>query len=298
MNQVYTNMLFLEHLFTFFRLESHVVDPPQPIAIPIPLKDGIRFERVTFRYPGNERPALEDFSCFIPAGKTVAFVGTNGAGKSTLIKLLCRFYDPGSGTVSLDNIDVRCVSQSALRQQLTILLQQPLQFHATAAENIAYGDCDASPDATAIQVAAYEASADVPIARLPHGYETMLGKQFGGADFSGGEWQRIALARAVLRQAPIMILDEPTSAMDSWAETAWLERFRRLAVGRTVLIITHRFTTAKQADLIYVMDQGQIVESGGHHELLAQGGRYAESWTRQMQTHTEETFASRENIFQ
>ena len=161
-----------------------------------------------------------------------------------------------------------------------------MQYHATAAENIALGNLAVTPSEAEVTAAARAAGADVPIARLPHGYETVLGKWFGGAELSVGEWQRVALARAFLRQVPILVLDEPTSAMDSWAEAEWLERFRWLADGRTVIIITHRFTTAMQADIIHIMDEGRIVEAGRHEELLAHGGRYAQTWATQMRTRT------------
>jgi ATP-binding cassette subfamily B protein len=195
-------------------------------------------------------------------------------------------YDPETGSVTLDGVNLREMSIAALRRQITVLFQQPMQYHTTAAENIALGNLAAEPGEAEILAAARAAGADTPIDRLPEGYETVLGKWFGGAELSVGEWQRVALARAFLRQVPILVLDEPTSAMDSWAEAEWLERFRCLAQGRTVLIITHRFTTAMQADIIHVMDAGQIVESGRHEDLLVHGGLYAQSWTTQMQTRT------------
>ena len=281
--QVYNNIAFLENLFTFLALEPQVAQPSQPVVTPVGLQESVRFNQVTFRYPGCSRAVLEKFSLTIPAGQIVALVGTNGAGKSTLIKLLCRFYDPESGSITQDGINIRDMSLDTLRRQITVLFQQPMQYHTTAAENIAMGNLAAAPDKVEITAAAVAAGADVPIARLPEGYETVLGKYFGGAELSVGEWQRIALARAFLRQAPILILDEPTSAMDSWAEAAWVERFRTLAIGRTVIIVTHRFTTAMHADMIHVMDAGQIIESGSHQELVASGGRYAESWNTQMQ---------------
>jgi ATP-binding cassette subfamily B protein len=284
--QIYGNILFLENLFAFLALEPRVVDPARPLPAPATLQESIGFEQVTFRYPGSSRVALDRFSLTIPAGHTVALVGANGAGKSTLIKLLCRLYDPETGSITLDGMDIREMSLEALRRQITVLFQQPVQYHTTAAENIALGNLAAEPGKAEIIAAARAAGADTPIDRLPEGYETVLGKWFGGAELSVGEWQRVALARAFLRQVPILVLDEPTSAMDSWAEAEWLERFHWLAQGRTVLIITHRFTTAMQADIIHVMDAGQIVESGRHEDLVAYGGLYAQSWTTQMQART------------
>ncbi len=282
--RIYSNSLFLGNLFEFLELEPQVVDPSQPSPAPSPLKEGIRFRQVTFRYPGSERAALQDLNLTIPAGQIVAIVGPNGAGKSTLIKLLCRLYDPQAGHIELDGVDLHDLQIEELRRRITVLFQEPVHYNATVAENIGVGDLAATPSAAEIEAAAQAAGADEPIARLPQGYDTMLGKMFaGGTDLSVGEWQRVALARAFLRQAPIVVLDEPTGAMDSWAEANWLRRFRRLASGRTGMIITHRFTTAMYADIIHVMHDGRIVESGNHHELLAQGGRYAQSWTAQMQ---------------
>jgi ATP-binding cassette subfamily B protein len=250
---------------------------------------------------------LQDLNLEIAPGQVAAIVGPNGAGKSTLIKLLCRFYDPQSGCVELDGIDLRQLSLDALRCQITVLFQVPVQYNATVAENIALasghtlppkedsgpshsgmeepvdGGIHTAATMAEVQAAAVAAGADGPIARLPQGYDTLLGTWFeGGTDLSVGEWQRIALARAFLRQAPIVVLDEPTSTMDSWAEADWLVRFRGLVAGRTAIIVTHRFTTARDADVIHVMDAGRIVESGSHDELVALGGRYARSWRQQM----------------
>jgi ATP-binding cassette subfamily B protein len=279
---VYRNMLFLENLFEFLALEPQVHEPEQPVPFPIRVQVGIRFEAVTFRYPESERLALDHFSVEIPAGQMVAFVGANGAGKSTLIKLLCRFYDPDGGRITVDGIDLRDILLDDLRRQITVLFQEPVRYHTTAAENIALGDLAARPTMAAIAEAAQAAGAEAPILHLPQQFETVLGKWFGGAELSVGEWQRIALARAFLRHASLLILDEPTSAMDSWAEADWLTRFRRLAAGRTTIIITHRFTTAMQADYIYVMEGGRVVEAGTHSSLLALNGRYGQSWRTQM----------------
>jgi ATP-binding cassette subfamily B protein len=282
--QIYTNSLFLSHLFDFLSLQPQIGDPPHPTPSPLALREGIRFQHVSFRYPGSARLALQSFTLTIPAGRTVAIVGANGAGKSTLIKLLCRFYDPEAGRIELDGIDIRDVSIENLRRLITVLFQLPVPYHATAGQNIAFGDLSASPSGVEIETAACGAGAHEIIARLPQGYNTLLGKWFAnGTELSAGEWQRLALARAFLRQAQIIILDEPTSFMDSWAEADWLRRFRALVHGRTALIITHRFTTAMCADVIHVMRDGQIVESGRHDELLAQGGLYAQSWMAQMQ---------------
>jgi ATP-binding cassette subfamily B protein len=192
---------------------------------------------------------------------------------------LSETYDPQQGRITWDGCDVRAMAQADLRRRITVLFQQPAPYHETAADNIAFGDLATRPDRAQIEAAAH-AAADQLIARVPEGHETVLSKWFGNSELSVGEWQR--LARAFVRRADLVILDEPTSAMDSWAEAEWLGRFRELVAGRTALIITHRFTTAMQADIIHVMDRGRVIESGTHAELVARDGRYAASWKLQM----------------
>ena len=280
--QVYTNSFFLGDLFKFLSLRPQVQDPEQPCPAP-PVAKGIRFHQVTFNYPDSQQAVLEDFDLTIPAGQIVAIVGKNGAGKSTLFKLICRLYDPQAGRIEVDGRDLRELSLRDLRALLTVLFQQPMRYNATVSENIALGRLSCGPSMTELKDAAEAAGADALIQGLPGGYQTLLGKWFaGGTELSTGEWQRLALARAFLRQAPIILLDEPTSAMDSWTELTWMKRFRELAAGRTALVITHRFTTAMQADMIHVVDRGRVIESGSHADLLALGGRYARSWEAQM----------------
>jgi len=200
-----------------------------------------------------------------------------------LVKLLCRFYDPTGGQIEIDGTNIRQISTSSLRRLITVLFQQPFHYNATVGENIRYGDLEHELQVSEIEAAARAAGAEDIIARLPEGYASVLGKWFaGGTELSVGEWQRIALARAFLREAPIIVLDEPTSALDPWAEADWLLRFRQLAVGRTAIIITHRFTTAMHADIIHVMERGRIMESGSHYDLLDRDGLYATSWKQQM----------------
>ena len=281
--EAYSNSLFLADLFAFLSLDRKVVDQDRALPAPSPPTQGIALDKITFRYPGSKRAALQDFSLAIPAGQITAVVGRNGAGKSTLVKLLCRLYDPDAGSLQIDGVDLRQMRLREIRRLVTVLMQEPVQYSATVAENIALGDLDAAPGKAAIDKAIDEAGAREIVSRLPEGDSTLLGKWFaGGNDLSVGEWQRIALARAFQRRAPVIILDEPTSAMDPWAEADWLARFRALAQGRTALIITHRFTTAMYADRIHVMDEGRVIESGGHAELLAKGGAYARAWQRQM----------------
>jgi len=289
--QLYSNSLFLGNLFEFLALKPRVTDPVDPASAPAQLSDGVCFDRISFGYPNsdseNDRFALRDFSLEIQAGKIVAIVGLNGAGKSTLFKLLCRLYDVDSGRITVDGVDLREMKLRDLRRMITVLFQNPVRYSQTVAENISLGSLAPAPPSTRkddeIETAAIAAGADGIIAKLPDGYQHRLGKWFAnGTELSVGEWQRIALARAFLRQAPIILLDEPTSAMDSWAEAEWMQRFRRLAEGRTAVIITHRFTTAMQADIIHVMVDGKIVESGDHERLVSCGGLYAQSWRAQM----------------
>lgn len=279
--EIYRNTMFLENLFEFLALAPRI-SPPEKPAVWTGLKSAVEFRDILFQYPGCDRAALHGFNLTLEAGKITALVGENGAGKTTLIKLLCRFYDPTSGLILLDGTDLRHFAPADLQRRLTVLFQEPVRYHDTVHDNIAFGNIEACPDSAQVQDAAKHAGAETLISRLPQTYQTVLGKWFGGAELSGGEWQRLALARAFLRQADLIILDEPTSFMDSWAEADWLSRFRQLVAGRTALIITHRFTTAMQADIIHVLERGRVVESGPHEALLAAGGRYAASWTTQM----------------
>lgn len=278
--QLYGNSLFLGNLFEFLAMKPVIADGQHSKE---QVKVGIEFKNVSFSYPDASGKALDDFTMTVPKGKIVAIVGPNGAGKSTLLKLLCRFYDPDAGAIQIDSQDIREIAVDDLRRMITVLFQQPFHYNTTVQENILYGDLNRAPSALELRAAINAAGAEEIVARLPEHEQTLLGRWFaGGTELSVGEWQRIALARAFLRQAPIIILDEPTSALDPWAEADWLERFRQLAAGRTSIIITHRFTTAMHADIIHVMDRGRIVESGSHQLLLEQSGLYAESWSRQI----------------
>jgi len=280
--KIYSSLLYIENLDDFLKIAPAILPGPRAES-GLPVKHAIRVERVSFTYPGASHRALDAFDLEIPREKVVALVGHNGAGKSTLIKLLCRFYDPDEGRILLDDMDLRQLDHEAARRRIAVLFQQPVHYCATAGDNIAYGDIEALRDRLRVHRAAGGAGALEPIERLPEGFDTVLGKWFGGAELSGGEWQRIALARAFFRDAALIVLDEPTSSMDSWAEQDWLHRFRALTAGKTALMITHRFTTAMHADIIHVMDKGRIVESGTHAELVARGGAYAGSWRAQMQ---------------
>jgi len=279
LGQLYYSSLFLGNLFEFLELKPAVLNPRSPRPAPAALREGIRFRNVTFRYPGSPAPSLTDFNLTIPAGRIVSLVGPNGSGKSTFVKLLCRLYDPTEGSIELDGVDLREFSIDDLRRRITVLFQEPVRYNDTAAQNIAMGHAGAPLEM--VEAAARAAGADEIVSRLPEKYENLLGRLFlNGAELSTGEWQRVALARAFLRSAPILILDEPTSAMDPWAEAEWLDRFRAIAGGHTAILITHRLTTAMRADEIHVVAGGRVVESGRHEELLARGGLYAQSWTQ------------------
>lgn len=280
LGHLYSNSLFLSNLFEFLALEPRVIDPMVPRASKTP-NFAIRFTNVSFRYPGTDRFALQNFSILIPDGQFAAIVGLNGAGKSTLLKLLCRLYDPDVGNVQIGGIDLRDLTLSGLRSMLTVLFQQPVHYNDTVFDNISFGNLG-YPQRSDVESACEAAEADEIIQRLPEGLSTLLGRSFAeGTELSTGEWQRVALARTFLRQAPILLLDEPTSAMDPWAEASWLERFRNVCARRTAVLITHRLTTAMRADVIHVMADGRIVESGSHDELLENGGLYAQSWATQ-----------------
>lgn len=283
--QLYGNTLFLGNLFAFLALEPQVRDPPAPRSAPSRVKQDIRFVDVTFRYPNSERAVLDHFNLTIPAGRMVAIVGPNGSGKSTIVKLLCRLYDPVAGRIEIDGIDVRDLRLDKVRRLFSVLFQQPVRYNDTVSENISFGDLPSRSDEAEIRAAVEAAGADEIVHRLPNGYASLLGKSFAnGSELSVGEWQRIAMARAFLRKAPILVLDEPTSAMDPWAEADWFERLRLLSAGRTAVLITHRLTTAMRADVIYVVANGRVRESGSHQTLLLRGGLYAESWAAQMES--------------
>lgn len=297
--QLYYNTLFLGNLFEFLDLQPAMTSPPEPEKIPETAEvlkergEGMELEcrGVTFRYLGSERYAFQNFHLHIPKGQFAAIVGPNGAGKSTLVKLLCRLYDPQEGSIHCGGVDLRRLDVDEYRQATSVMFQQPVHYSDSVTDNLTLGLRDPRIDPRVIEMAAEAAGADAFIRELPGGYKQMLGKWFAnGAELSVGQWQRLALARAYLRQSRILILDEPTSAMDPWAEADWLRRFRELSRGRTSIIITHRLTTARYADIIHVLADGRIVESGDHDHLLAQGGLYAQSWRRQMEwTHSEVT---------
>jgi ATP-binding cassette, subfamily B, bacterial len=275
---LYRNSLFLSNLFEYLSFAPRICNPAEPSPVPDPLREGIRLQGVRFTYPGAARPTLDGLDLLVPAGKMAAIVGPNGAGKSTLIKLVCRLYDVDAGSITIDGIELSKLDLPALRRAITVLVQEPLHYHGTVWENIGLADLS-TPAGAPMREAAEAAGAAEVIARLPAAGDTQLGTLYtSGVELSSGEWRRVALARAFLRRSPVLILDEPTSDMDPWAEADWLDRFVLLARGRTVVIVTHRLSTALRADLIHVLVDGRIVESGTHDELVKRSGRYAAAW--------------------
>ena len=273
---LYEDNLFLSNLYEFLDLKRKIVEPHHPRPVPRPMQTGIVFDHVSFQYPTGTRKVLEDINLTVRSGEHVALVGENGSGKTTLIKLLCRLYDPTDGIITVDGLDLRQFKTTALRSEISVIFQDYTHYYLTARENIWFGNIDLPSDQDQIVAAARYAGADDVIARLPQGYETILGKWFDdGEELSIGEWQKVALARAFLRDAQIIVLDEPTSALDAKAEYEFFEKFHQLAVGRMAILISHRLSTVRMADRIYVLDGGRIVESGTHEDLVRRNGTYA-----------------------
>jgi ATP-binding cassette, subfamily B, bacterial len=269
--------LYLDDLFSFFEVKPEILSPDNPRAFPRPIRRGFVFENVGFRYPGAERWAVRHLSFTLHAGQVVALVGENGAGKTTLVKLLTRLYDPDEGRILLDGHDLREYDLGALRGNMGVIFQDFVRYNLRAADNIAVGRIEARDDRARIERAASRSQADEVIAKLPASYEQMIGKRFrNGVELSGGEWQKIAIARAYMREADVLILDEPTAALDARSEYEVFRRFKELSAGKTAILISHRFSSVRMADRILVLADGKVEADGTHEELVSRPGRYSE----------------------
>ena len=285
---MYEHNLYLSNLFELTETRSMLPVSVAPIPVPLPLRGEIVFENVSFSYSGATSNALTDLSFTVKPGETMAVVGRNGAGKTTLFKLICRLYDPTAGRILIDGHDIRDYEPEELRRQVGAMFQDYVTYQATAAENIGLGDLPQVDDREAIVHAGQQGGADELIAKLPAGYDTALGKWFdAGVNLSGGEWQKVALARAFMREAPILLLDEPTAALDAQAEYDLFERLKSLTAGKTAVYISHRFSTVRRADRILFLEQGRLVEEGTHEELMRLNGRYARLFQMQAAAYTD-----------
>lgn len=269
--------LFLRDLFDFFEIKPRIHSPQQSRPFPHPIRQGFVFENVGFKYLNSDKWANRHLSFTLHAGEKLALVGENGAGKTTLVKLLARLYDPAEGRILLDGYDLREYDLQELRQEIGVIFQDFVKFQMTASSNIAVGRIAEKENTTRIEHSAHQSLADSVIEKLPGKYEQILGKRFAkGVELSGGEWQKVALGRAYMRDAQVLILDEPTAALDARAEYEVFQRFAELTLGKTAVLISHRFSTVRMADRILVLDKGELYEIGSHEELLAKDGRYAE----------------------
>jgi len=276
-SQVAGQALYLDDLFSFFEIEPEIASRPDAVPVPRPIREGFVFEDVGFRYPGAGHWALRGLSFELRAGEVLALVGENGAGKTTLVKLLARLYDPDEGRILLDGRDLREYDLDDLRANTGVIFQDFVRYHLSAGENIGVGRIEALDDIERIRDAARRGMADEVVQALPLGYDQLIGRRFkNGVDLSGGQWQKLAIARAYMRDAQVMILDEPTAALDARSEFAVFQRFKELSRGRTAVLISHRFSSVRMADRILVPSGGRVEASGTHEELMAAGGRYAE----------------------
>ncbi|TCK75715.1 ABC transporter ATP-binding protein [Acidipila rosea] len=274
--------LFLTDLIAFFDMKPTVQSKPNALPAPRPIKRGFEFRNVSFAYPGTERRILKNFNFTLSPGERIALIGENGQGKTTVVKLITRLYDPTEGQILLDGVDLREYSLDDLHQEMGVIFQDFMRYEMTARENIAVGRVEIPHTEDEIITAAEKSLAAEVVKKLHGGYDQMLGRRFEtGVDLSGGEWQRIALARAYLRDAQLLILDEPTAALDAKSELEVFERFAELTTGKMALLISHRFSTVRMADRIVVLAGGQLVEEGDHKQLMALNGRYAEMFEMQ-----------------
>jgi ATP-binding cassette subfamily B protein len=272
----------MSNLFGFLELTPAMPVAANPRPIPHPIKHGIEFRNVSFKYPNRPEAVLKNVNLFIRPGEKVALVGSNGAGKTTLIKLLTRLYDPSEGQILLDGVDLREYDLNELRDSIGVIFQDFVRYQATAKENISFGQIKAVEDDARIADAAERGGAVEVIDGLPEKWETMLGQMFErGTELSGGQWQKMALGRAFMRDGEVLVLDEPTAALDAEREYEIFQRFRDLTTGKIAVLISHRFSTVRMADRIAVLEDGAIAELGSHAELLALGGTYARLFNMQ-----------------
>jgi ATP-binding cassette subfamily B protein len=286
LSELYENGLFMSNLFAYLSLQPQMVVAAAPQPVPSQIRAGLEFRNVSFRYDGQPDWALRDVNLLIQPGEKIALVGPNGAGKTTLIKLLTRLYDPTEGQILLDGVDLRDYAPRELRQRIGVIFQDFVRYHLAASENVGFGQIEALSDRPRIEVAAAKSGADPVIRSLPEGYETMLGRWWNkGRDLSGGEWQKIALARAFMRDCEVIVLDEPTAALDADNEMRVFQQFRELTADKIAVLISHRFSTVRMADRIFVIDHGRISEEGTHADLLLLGGTYARLFTLQAESY-------------
>jgi ATP-binding cassette subfamily B protein len=269
--------LYLKDLFEFFEMKPTIQSTQHALPAPRPIRSGFEFRNVGFAYPGSNRMVVENINFFLETKEKIALIGENGAGKTTLVKLLARLYDPTEGQILLDGVDLREYDVEDLRKEIGVIFQDYMRYELLAKENIGFGKIEDLADSSRIEMAAQKSMAFQVIGKLPNGYDQMIGRRFdGGVDLSGGEWQKFALARAYMRDAQLLILDEPTATLDARAEYEVFHRFAELTKGKMAVLISHRFSTVRMADRILVLQNGRIREQGTHHHLVALGGQYAE----------------------
>lgn len=277
LNNIAEQALYIKDLFDFFQVEPTIVSKSEAIPAPRTIRSGYEFRDVSFAYPGSARLVLSGIRFRLDAGEKIALVGENGAGKTTLVKLLARLYDPSSGSIYLDGADLRDYSVEDLRREIGVIFQDYMRYDMLARENIGVGRVEELSDTARVAAAARKSLADTVIEPLPRGFDQMLGRRFdNGVDLSAGQWQKIALARAYMRDAQVLILDEPTASLDARAEYEVFQRFSELTQDKMAVLISHRFSTVRMADRILVLESGQILEQGSHAHLVGLGGRYAE----------------------
>ncbi len=277
LNNIADQALYIKDLFEFFETEPAIISPPGAIVAPRPIGSGFVFEDVSFAYPGADRRVLSEVNLHFDAGERIALIGENGAGKTTLVKLLARLYDPTAGRILLDGVDLRDYEVHDLRREIGVIFQDYMRYDMLVRDNIGFGRIEELRNQQRIEKAAHKSLAETVISRLPSGYDQMLGRRFEkGMDLSAGQWQKIALARAYMRDAQVLILDEPTASLDARAEFEVFQRFAELTRDKMAVLISHRFSTVRMADQILVLADGRIEERGTHRQLLALGGRYAE----------------------